>query len=53
MKISKLRQKYPDIINLGEVDCPVCGIYEMWYQGKDVFIRYCPTCHYMQITSIK
>lgn len=53
-KMAEVRRKYPNLRKLPEVDCAICGYFEVYYEDREssILVRTCPTCNYVQVIDV-
>ena len=52
--MTEIKHKYPFLRKLPEVDCTICGYFEVYYDDPDsnILVRTCPTCNYIKIIDV-
>ncbi len=53
-RMAQLQRELPDLRISGELECPICGMYEILYidRVKGVLLRTCRTCNYIQVIDL-
>ena len=51
---AQIKGKYPGLERLPEVECTVCGYFEVYYSDpvSNILVRTCPTCNYIQVIDV-
>ena len=54
-KMQEIKSQYPRLKRLSEVDCTICGYFEVYYSDKesDIVVRTCPSCNYIRVIDVK
>ncbi len=53
-KMEEIKQKYTALKKLPEVDCTICGYFEVYYTDRvsNILVRTCPTCNYIRVIDL-
>jgi len=49
-----IKRRYPGLRRLPEVDCTICGYFEIYYEDPEsnILVRTCPTCNYIRVIDV-
>ena len=53
-RLAEIKHKYPRLKKLPEVDCTICGYFEVYYGDPEtnILVRTCPSCNYIQVIDV-